>query len=105
MLDTFESLSLGATTAIVATISLLVVYLVLLIVRFRFIWLIIVVVPVILSYVIYWLPVWVNTTAHSAEYEAFEPVLLGIWGGAGVVLSAIVVLFGRKLMGRRAHHV
>jgi hypothetical protein len=91
MLDIFESLPLGATTAIVAGLSFVVVVLLSRLVSLRWMWLAAVAVPLVVSWLIYWAPYWLRPHTDSAEYSLWELLFMVIWGGAGVVVSLIFV--------------
>jgi hypothetical protein len=60
MLDLFEALPLGVTTPIVAGLCLLVVAFLTLSVSLRWMWLVAVAVPLIVSWLIYWAPYWLR---------------------------------------------
>ncbi|MGA2603529.1 MAG: hypothetical protein ABSG14_04815 [Verrucomicrobiia bacterium] len=49
-----------------------------------------VLVPFILAYCIYWLPVWCDPNLSRSEYSAWELIGVGIPFGAGVVAIAVV---------------
>ena len=53
-------------------------------------WLIALVVPLLVSYVVYWSPVWLG--ADDLEYGAWSGIIIVPFYPAGAVASAIVVL-------------
>ena len=105
MLDIFESLPLGATTLIVAGMSLVVVALLALLLSLRWMWLAAVVIPLILSWLIYWAPYWLRPHTDSAEYSAWELLFMVVWGGAGIIVSLIFVGLRARFRKRRVSHV
>jgi hypothetical protein len=105
MLDIFESLPLGATTFIVASLSLVLVALLALLVSRRWIWLVAVVIPLFVSWLIYWAPYWLRPHTDSAEYSAWELLFMVVWGGAGVIVSLIFVGLRARFRKRKVSHV
>src|SRR6185436_13754080 len=88
-----ESLSLGSGAALVAVSALLAVAISFArpaIIR----WLSAVVVPLVLSFCLYQMPVWLG--ADSSEYFSWEFLVLGTWFLAGAIPFALVIL----LIGR-----
>ena len=53
--------------------------------------------PVLLSYCLYWLPVWSGVT-HSDEYAAWQLVCIIPWSGAGILASSIVADFIQRFL-------
>ena len=96
-----DDLPLYATTAIVAATSVALVATVSLLRVKALLWLAAVVIPVAVSYWVYWAPVW--SGENSSEYSAWAPVLIGIWSLASVVASLIFVAVVSKL--RNSTHV
>ena len=60
-------------------------------------WAVALIAPVVVAYVLYWMPVWVRGQSSDAEYSAWEGLVLSVWGSAGVLASVLAVaIFGRK---------
>jgi hypothetical protein len=104
MLDIFESLPLSVTTLIVAAISVLVVAGFSRVAPIRLMWLVALVAPLVVSYVVYWMPYWVSPSSHAGAYIAWELLVLAIWGGAGIVASLMFVsVLAIRRRGTRSH--
>jgi len=91
-----ESLSLGSGAALVAVISALLAgamsFTRCTIIR----WLSVFVIPLVISFCLYRLPVWLG--ADGSEYSAWEFLVVGVWFLAGVIPSVLVILIvGRHL--------
>ena len=53
-----------------------------------------VIVPLVLAYCLYWLPVWLGN--DPSEYGAWSVLVIGVWFVAGAIPSAVVLLVLRK---------
>jgi hypothetical protein len=95
----FETLALPFTTALVALVSLVIVW----ILCSRFpprlgMWWA-VFVPFAVAYCAYWFPVWLG--ADSSEYSAWSFLVIGIWFVGAFIPSVVLVRFLKK---RREKH-
>ena len=52
-------------------------------------WLLALSVPLVISYSLYWSPVWLG--ADSSEYSAWAPLFIVPWYVAGAVMSSLVI--------------
>ena len=52
-------------------------------------------VPLGVSYVLYWLPVWFG--ARDPEYAAWAPVFIAPWALAGVAAASLVIMLDARL--------
>jgi hypothetical protein len=93
-----ESLSLDAGAVLVAGLSMDIVWLLCRVFPFalRILWVLIV--PFILAYSIYWMPVWFG--ADASEYVAWAWVVW-IWFFAGFFPSSLLVLILQKRRAKR----
>jgi hypothetical protein len=91
----FQSFSLGGGALLIAVVSALLACLLARVRSAAVRWTAAVVLPFILSYCLYWAPVWLGATGD----QYFSWVFLGVGVGwvAGVIASAIVIL----VLGRR----
>lgn len=105
MLDIFESLPLGVTTLIVAGLSLATVTFFSRLVPLRQMWLIAVVIPLVVSCLLYWTPYWIRPHTDSAEYSAWELLFIVVWAGAGMVISLIFVGLLSRFRKRKVSNV
>ena len=89
-----ESLTLGTGAILIATISMAIVWILcsVLPVALRVFW--VVVVPFVLAYSLYWLPVWLG--ADRSEYSTWSVLGIGVWFLAGFLPSTVMVLFLRR---------
>ncbi|BCT92938.1 hypothetical protein LYSHEL_19610 [Lysobacter helvus] len=99
MIEAFESLSLAATTAIVAVTSLLLLLAIASLLRCRWLWVAAVVVPLAVAYVAYWAPVWFGGRDPSA-YSAWESLFMVAWGGVGMLACLLLAIFLRQRRAR-----
>jgi len=100
MKDFIESLSIGSGAALIAILSALIAWL-LSSVRFALLrWSAVVLLPLLLSYCLYWLPVWLG--GSSDQYDSWEPLVLGAWFPAGVVPSVFVILVVGRCRAKRS---
>ena len=94
-----ESLSFGSGAMLVAIISALLAG-ALSFVRSPIIrWLGAITVPFIISYCLYWLPVWLGS--NSDQYYSWEILGVGVWFLAGVIPSALLVLLVQRFAKSR----
>jgi Fe2+ transport system protein B len=91
-----ESLSLGSGAALVAIISALLAGAISFVRPPIVRWLSVVVVPFVISFCLYRLPVWLG--ADGSEYSSWQFLFVGAWFLAGVIPSALVVF----ILGRYA---
>jgi MFS family permease len=93
----FETLPLPITTALVALVSIGLVWILCAVfpVRLGLLWAVLV--PFVVAYCAYWFPVWRG--ADASEYGAWSVLVIGIWFTPGFLGSAILV---RLLTKRRA---
>jgi len=67
-----------------------------------FVWVLCAAFPLVLSYLLYWLPFWLGASQDQAS--AWAPLVVGVWTVAGVVgLLVAAVLF--RIQRRRARRV
>ena len=105
MLDRFESLPFPATTLIVAIISVALTAIVTRLVPIWARWVAALIVPPAVAYMIYWMPVWLGRSAAVAEYSAWQLLVVGVWGIAGVAASLICVFLMDRHRRVGASHV
>jgi len=96
-----ESMSLLQGIFVVAAISALIAFATSRIRPSRIRWGFVCGVPVLLSYCLYWLPVWLGAT-HSDEYAAWQFVCILPWSGAGILSSSIVADFVQSKLSPKA---
>src|SRR5579863_644549 len=89
-----ESLSIGSGAILIAVLSVGVVWLLCSVLPVALRWLWVVIVPFILSYSLYWLPVWLG--ADPSEFSAWEIVVIAPWFLSGAIPCAVLVLILRK---------
>jgi hypothetical protein len=100
MIDSLQSLSLQSCAAIVALVSALLAF-----VWARFpsgvaSWLFALLMPLVISCSLYWLPVFMGADAY--EYAAWAPIFIVPWYVAGAIASSLVVLLFRGHAKRRS---
>ena len=88
--DLVESLSLSSSAVLIAVLSVSVVWLLCFILPAAFGSLWVVIVPLILAYFLYWLPVWLG--ADSSEYRAWAVLGVGAWFLSEAIPPAVLVL-------------
>ena len=86
----FQSLSLISASALVAVISAVAALLIGRITSAVARWFAAVLFPFVLSYSVYWMPVWLG--ANGSEYSAWALLAVGVPFLAGLVPSAVVTL-------------
>jgi hypothetical protein len=93
-----ESLSIGSGAILILVLSVGVVWLLCSALPpvLRPLW--VVIVPFILAYSLYWLPVWLG--ADPSEYGPWAVLCVGTWFLAGAVPSSLLVLILRKRRAR-----
>ena len=98
MLGFLNSLSIGSRAGLVALVSALLAVAYAQLSSQRAVWILNLGMPFIVSYSLYWSPVWLG--ADSLEYGAWAPLFIVPWYLAGLLVSTIVVsLFEKR--GRR----
>jgi hypothetical protein len=93
-----ESFSLGSGAILLGVVSVAVVWLLCSVLPVRLHWLWVVIVPFILAYTFYWLPVWLGD--DPSEYGAWAVMVVGTWFLSGAIPSAVLVLILRKRRAR-----
>ena len=89
MLELWETLPFAATTTIVVAISLVLVFAISRFLRNRWLWLPALLIPLAVSYCLYWIPVWRG--ADSSEYSAWAVLVLGNWFVFAVTACCVLV--------------
>ncbi|HEY4414923.1 MAG TPA: hypothetical protein VGO57_04445 [Verrucomicrobiae bacterium] len=89
-----DSLSLGSGAALIAVVSGLLAWPLGYVRKSGVRWGSALILPGILSYCLYWSPVWLG--ANSSGYFSWAPLFVGAWSLAGVVSSGTVIF----IMGR-----
>jgi hypothetical protein len=96
----FQSLSLASASALVAVVSAVAAFLVARISSALARWCAAMLLPHVLSYCVYWMPVWLG--ADSSEYFSWEILGVGVPYLAGLVASVLVTLITTLYANRRA---
>jgi hypothetical protein len=96
-----ESMSLFQGIFVIAAISALIAFATSRIRPPRIRWGVLCGVPVLISYCLYWLPVWSGVT-HSDEYAAWQFVCIIPWSGSGILASSIVADYVQRLLGAKS---
>lgn len=91
-----ESLSLGSGAGIVAVLSALLTWVLFKRARGRAVWFLPLAAPLVVSYSLYWLPVWMGAN-DVAQFGAWAGLFIIPWYLAGAGTSAYVVLLLRSL--------
>jgi hypothetical protein len=94
----FQSLSLTSASVLVAVVSGIAALLIGRITSAITRWFAAVLVPFVLAYCVYWMPVWLG--ADGSEYLAWALLGVGVPFLAGLVLSALVTI----VVARHAQH-
>jgi len=89
-----ESLSLGSGAVLIAVLSVGVVWLLCSFLPVAFRWLWVVIVPFLLAYSLYWLPVWLGS--DPSEYSAWAILFVGAWFLSGAIPSTVLVTVLQK---------
>ena len=97
MLDFLESLPLPVTAAMVAAMSVALLFALSRAYIGRWLWVPALLIPFALSYFLYWTPVWRG--ANSSEYSAWAPLLIGTWFVFGAIACSVLVAV---LLARRS---
>ena len=105
MLDLFESAPFGVTTLIVAALCLLAVAALARFVPLKWMWLVSIVTPLFIAWLVYWMPFWIRPHTYSSEYSAWELLFIVAWGGAGIIVSLIFVGLLVRYRRRKVSHV
>jgi hypothetical protein len=96
----FQSLSLTSASVIVAVISAVAALLIGRIASAVARWFAAVLLPFVLSYAVYWMPVWLG--ADGSEYSAWALLGVGVPFLAGLVSSALATFVVRRYAQRHA---
>lgn len=91
-----ESLSLASGAGIVAALSALLTWVLFKRARGREVWLLPLAAPLLVSYPLYWLPVWMGA-GDEAQFGAWAGLFIIPWYLAGAGTSAYVVFLLRSL--------
>jgi hypothetical protein len=94
MLDLLRSLSLGSGAIVVGLCSAVSAVFLARIQTSSLRWLLLVATPILLSFVLYWSPVWFG--ANPSEYSVWSLLGIGAWSFAGLLVSVIVGLIVTK---------
>ena len=97
MKDFIESLSLTSGAGVIAGASVLVTALWLWLRPGKTVWLVVFVIPVVLSFCLYWAPVWLG--ASPVEYSSWVLLFLVAWSLAGAVPSSVLVFVVGRCRG------
>jgi len=89
-----ESLSLGSGALLIGLFSAGIVWLLCTVLPRVLHSLCVLIVPLILAYSLYWLPVWLG--ADPSEFSVWAVLVIGIWFLAGAIPSAAIALIVRK---------
>jgi hypothetical protein len=92
-----ESMSLGEGAMLIAFLSAVVEGLFCLFFPPVFRWLMAIAIPVLLSYCLYWLPVWMG--ADPSEYGNWQLITIGAWFLAGAASASLVAFAFQKWRG------
>jgi hypothetical protein len=98
----FQSLSLTWTSVLVAGVSGIAALFFGRIRRSGVRWAAAALVPFVLSYCIYWMPVWLGADGDRAQYSAWELLCVGAPFLAGLVASSLVTLIITRYAKRHA---
>lgn len=98
MLEVLESMTFGTTTFVVALISGTISGVIFYLVSNRWRWISPVMIPVIISYLIYWAPV--RNGADPSEYSAWAGLFLFFWSCSGIMLSCVICLLIQRVQKR-----
>ncbi|HSY48808.1 MAG TPA: hypothetical protein VLC46_08360 [Thermoanaerobaculia bacterium] len=85
-----DSLSLTSGAALIAGMSFIAALALVPVRNVAVRWTTALAIPVLLSYSLYWLPVWLGS--NSAEYSAWAPLFLVGWSVSGAVAACFVLL-------------
>src|SRR5579859_3161781 len=94
-----ESLSIGSGAVLVAVFSAVLAWPLCYVRQAVFRWLGAALVPLVLAYSLYWLPVWLG--ANPSEYFSWAFLCIGAWYLAGVVPTVVVVVVVGKYRAKR----
>ena len=93
MLDLLQSLSIESGALIIACASAVCAIVWARIALWSLKWSLALGTPAVLSYVLYWSPVWLG--ANPSEYSGWAPLLISTWFTAGVIPSVVVIVFAK----------
>jgi len=94
-----ESLSFGSGAALIAIFSALLAWPLCYVRPILARWAGAVLVPLILSYCLYWSPVWLGD--NPSEYSSWALLFIGPWFLAGVIPSAVIIFIVGRCRARR----
>jgi len=98
----FQSLSLTSASVLVAILSAVAALLVGRIGSAAGRWCAAALLPLVLSYCVYWIPVWLGADGDRAQYSAWELLGVGVPFLAGLVASCLVTLIVTRYAKRHA---
>ena len=101
MLD-LELLPLWVTTALVSILSLALIYGLRRLMPRALLWVVAVVLPFGIAYVLYWLPVWARSEVNKADYQGWEALSVGLLGITGALACMLFLAFQSARYRRRA---
>ena len=90
-----ESISLGSGAALIAVLSVGVVWLLCSVLPVALRWLWVVIVPFLLAYSLYWAPVWLGSD-DVAQYGAWQVLGVGAWFLSGAIPSTVLATVLQK---------
>ena len=96
-----ESMSLIQGIFVIAALSALVAFATARIRPPQIRWGFVCIAPVVMSYCLYWLPVWLGV-AHSYEYAVWALACIIPWSGAGIVVSTVVADFVQRRLNAKS---
>ena len=94
MLDFLQSLSLPVVAAIIAIVSAVLAVFFARIRSRALAWFAALLAPFLLSYALYWAPVWLG--AGADEYDAWAIIFLVPWYFAGAIASCLALVIARR---------
>jgi len=99
MFDLVQSLTLQSGAVVVAFASALLAFVWIRLPTPTLRWLLALSIPLVISYSLYWLPVWRG--ANSSEYSTWAPLFIAPWYVVGAVMSSFVIYLDARRRRRR----
>jgi hypothetical protein len=99
MFDLVQSLTLPSGAVVVGLASALLAFVWVRLPTPTLRWLLALIVPLVISYSLYWLPVWRGVS--SSEYSTWAPSFIAPWHAVGAVMSSLVVFVDTRRQRRR----
>ena len=100
IIDFFDSLGLGYGSALIAGLSALVACITARLLLRPVRWTLAIVIPFVLSYCCYWMPVWLGRPPD--QDSSWEPIGVGFFWFAGLLASLVVTLIVSRHAKRNA---